>query len=111
MIYTESWFPICEDCPDDASSLVQVEGVWQFHCDVHRGWSDVPVRRVWEGWTPADESGWAAAAAAVRGVRQPLWLVDVGGEAFWLTLEEAEDDWVVREDYEQVYAVPLLTGS
>jgi hypothetical protein len=106
VIFTETWFPICETCPEDATSLVLCDGVWVFHCDVHRGWAGTALRRVWEGWEP-DVTGpaWDAALRAVRGVRQPLWMSEVGPDAFWSALEEADEDWVVREDHGQMYAV------
>lgn len=108
-VWTDSWFPICEDCDVDAVALVEVDGVWVFHCDRHRGWSDVTFRRVWDGWQPVKvTAAWRAAVRAMMGVRQPLWERWAEPDAWVAAVEEG---WEVREHEGERFAVPPWVGA
>lgn len=92
----ELWFPDCDDCDQPATATVPGTP-YGWHCDRHRGWVDIPIRRVLSGeWLPAvRDSAWRAAAAALRGVVVPQYRVSVGEEAWWLLVEEG---WVPDEE-------------
>lgn len=66
------WFPICEECDEDAETLRLRDGAWWFYCPVHSRLGDKTIQQVRDGLRPLrEDSAWRAALAAIRGVLKP----------------------------------------